>query len=67
MSANSTTTVVGALLITTQTGTVTSGLFSGDTVVQTSQSPALAITTCELGLGNVPSTYGLLTLEMTSV
>ncbi|MYV64812.1 hypothetical protein GT043_02300 [Streptomyces sp. SID2131] len=67
VSANSTTTLVGALLITTQTGIVTDGLFKGDTVIQTSQAPAATITACELGLGNVPSLYGLLTLEVTSI
>ncbi|MFI2783557.1 hypothetical protein [Streptomyces sp. ALB3] len=67
LSLNSTATIIGAALITTATGTVTAGLFQGDTVVRTTVAPALTVTTCTLGLGNVPSLYALSTLEITSL
>ncbi|MEW2266286.1 hypothetical protein ACGF5T_31915 [Streptomyces sp. NPDC047853] len=67
MSLNRTTTVAGAVLVITYTGTVTSGLFSGDTVLLTITGPSTDITLCTLGLGTVPSTYGVVVLEITSV
>ena len=67
LSMNRTTTTVGALLVNTFTGTVTSGLFAGDTVLMTVTSPATDITLCTLGLGTVPSVFGVVTLEITSV
>ncbi|MBQ1100378.1 hypothetical protein KBY55_31015 [Streptomyces sp. b94] len=67
LSMNRTTTTVGALLVNTYTGTVTSGLFAGDTVLMTVTSPATDITLCTLGLGTVPSVFGVVTLEITAV
>ncbi|MEU1123838.1 hypothetical protein ABZ371_09725 [Streptomyces sp. NPDC005899] len=67
LSMNRTTTVVGAALIVTHTGTVTSGVFAGDTVVVTEAGPAAAILTCTLGLGSVSSVYNVLTMEITSL
>ncbi|MFF4344199.1 hypothetical protein ACFY00_30265 [Kitasatospora sp. NPDC001540] len=67
LSVNVTSTRAGAALVVTQTGTVTSGLFAGDTVVITQTGPAADVLLCTAGLGTVPSIYGLLTLEITSV
>ena len=53
-------------LVYTLTGTVTSGLFTGDTVLQTSTAPATNILLCTLGLGTVSSIYSLVTLAITS-
>jgi hypothetical protein len=59
--------IVGATQVTTITGTVTSGLFAGDTFVHVVTAPAASITLCTLGLGTVPSLHGVITLEITSV
>ncbi|MEU1125903.1 hypothetical protein ABZ371_20630 [Streptomyces sp. NPDC005899] len=67
IAGNRTATVVGAALVVTVTGNVTSGLFSGDTVVQTSIGPATDILACTLGLGTVASIYSTVTLEITSL
>ncbi|GHD53509.1 hypothetical protein [Streptomyces galbus] len=67
LSVNVTTTIAGAALVVTQTGTVTSGLFTGDTVVITQTGPADDVLLCTAGLGTVSSIYGLVTLEITSV
>ena len=58
---------VGAALVVTITGNVTTGLFAGDSVVQTITGPATDITKCTLGLGTVSSIYALVTLEITSL
>lgn len=65
LSVNVTTTIAGAALVVTQTGTVTSGLFTGDTVVITQTGPAANVLLCTAGLGTVSSIYGLVTLEIT--
>ncbi|MFH8755946.1 hypothetical protein [Streptomyces atroolivaceus] len=67
MSLNRTTTVVGAVMIVTMTGTVTSGLFAGDTVVITLASPATDVLLCTAGLGTVSSLYSTVVMEVTSV
>ncbi|MGW8064246.1 hypothetical protein ACVV2G_18715 [Streptomyces ziwulingensis] len=67
ISFNYTTSVAGAVLLFTVTGTVTSGLFAGDSVVATQTGPATDILLCTLGLGQVSSIYGLFTLEITSL
>lgn len=67
LSMNRTVTMAGAAIVLTYTGTVTSGLFAGDTVLMTSTQPSTDITLCTLGLGSVSSTYGVVTLEITSV
>jgi hypothetical protein len=67
VSANFNTTVVGALLEVVITGTVTSGLFQGDTVILNQTGPATQVLQCTLGLGTVSSIYSLVTLEITSV
>lgn len=66
ISGNATATIVGGALVYTLTGTVTSGLFTGDTVLQTSTAPATNILLCTLGLGSVSTLYSLVTLEITS-
>jgi hypothetical protein len=58
---------VGALLVVTATGTVTSGLFSGDAVVVTQTGPAANVLLCTLGLGTVSGIYSTLVLEITSL
>ncbi|PSL52505.1 hypothetical protein B0I31_113178 [Saccharothrix carnea] len=67
ISANYTVTIVGAALVVTRTGTVTSGLFAGSTVLQVITGPATDVLLCILGLGTVSSTYSLVTLEITSL
>jgi hypothetical protein len=67
LSLNRTTTVAGAVLIVTLTGTVTSGLFAGDTVVATATGAATDITLCTLGLGTVFGVYSAMVMEITSV
>ncbi|MEU1053905.1 hypothetical protein [Streptomyces sp. NPDC005876] len=67
ISGNSTATVAGAAFVVTITGTVTSGLFAGDSAVQVNTGPATDVTLCTLGLGSVSNTYLLVALELTSV
>ncbi|MEU5795914.1 hypothetical protein E2C11_15405 [Streptomyces lavendulae] len=67
LSLNVTASVVGAVLQTILTGTVTAGLFQGDTVAMDQTGPAATVLTCTAGLGTVPSIYALVTLEITSV
>ncbi|MEU1126759.1 hypothetical protein ABZ371_25080 [Streptomyces sp. NPDC005899] len=67
LSLNRTTTVAGAVLVVTFTGTVTSGLFAGDTVVATQTGPATDILLCTLGLGTVSGVYSAMVVEITSV
>lgn len=67
LSLNRTTTVAGAVLVVTFTGTVTSGLFAGDTVVATQTGPATDILLCTLGLGTVSGVYSTMVMEITSV
>jgi hypothetical protein len=67
LSANLTVTKQGAVLLVTHTGTVTSGLFAGDTVVMTETGSATDITLCTLGLGTVSQIYSLMVVEFTSV
>ncbi|WP_306748095.1 hypothetical protein [Saccharothrix yanglingensis] len=67
ISANRTATVAGAALVVTFTGTVTSGLFTGSTVVQTNTGPSADVLLCTIGLGTVPGIYSLVTLEITSL
>ncbi|WP_258177435.1 hypothetical protein [Streptomyces solincola] len=67
LALNRTVSVVGAVLVTTLTGTVTDGLFAGDTAVITETGAATAITLCTAGLGTVASVYSVVTLEITSI
>ncbi|HWU10773.1 MAG TPA: hypothetical protein VN520_31205 [Streptomyces sp.] len=67
ISGSRTATVVGAALVVTITGNATSGLFAGDSVVQTSIGPATDILACTLGPGSVASVYSTVTLEITSL
>lgn len=66
LSGTSTVATLGATHIVTMTGTVTAGLFTGDTVVSTAISPSAPILLCTLGLGTVASTTSSLLLEITS-
>ncbi|MCE7000818.1 hypothetical protein LZG04_39280 [Saccharothrix sp. S26] len=66
ISANYTSTIVGAALVITNTGTVTAGLFTGSTVVQVITGPATDVLLCTAGLGTVSSIYSVITLEITS-
>jgi hypothetical protein len=67
LSLNRTTTVSGAVLVVTFTGTVESGLFTGDTVVATQTGPATDVLLCTLGLGTVSGIYSAMVMEITSV
>jgi hypothetical protein len=67
LSGNGVPSIVGASLVVLFTGSVTAGLFAGDTFVNTIVAPATDITLCTLGLGTVPSLFGVVTLEITSV
>ena len=67
MSLNRTVTLAGTALVVTHTGTVTSGLFAGDTVVITETGVATDILLCTAGLGTVNSIYNLITMEVISV
>lgn len=67
LSMNRTVSVAGAALVVTHSGTVTSGLFSGDTVLVTETGVATDITLCTLGLGNVGSVFTQMTATITSV
>ncbi|MEU4449308.1 hypothetical protein AB0K14_38260 [Actinosynnema sp. NPDC050801] len=67
VSANDTSTIVGAALVVTATGTVTSGLFAGSSVVQVTTGPATDVLLCTAGLGTVAGIYSLTTLEITSL
>ncbi|TDT42580.1 hypothetical protein EV562_101550 [Streptomyces sp. BK208] len=67
MSLNRTVTLAGTALVVTHPGTVTSGLFAGDTVVITETGVATDILLCTAGLGTVNSINNLITMEVTSV
>ncbi|RAY15734.1 hypothetical protein DPM19_08110 [Actinomadura craniellae] len=67
VTVNKISNIVGATLVVTFTGTVTSGLFAGGTVLQTVTGLATDILQCTAGLGTVSSIYSLVTLEITSV
>ncbi|WP_148088652.1 hypothetical protein [Saccharothrix texasensis] len=60
-------TVVGAALVVTFTGVVSSGLFTGSSVVQVVTGPATDVLLCTASLGTVSSVYSLVTLEITSL
>lgn len=66
LSGTSTATIAGALLVSTETGTITSGLFAGSSYVHVVASPALSVTTCTLGLGSVPALDGTTNLVVTA-
>ncbi|MFD1146233.1 hypothetical protein [Saccharothrix hoggarensis] len=66
ISGSTTVTTAGAALVVTITGNVTAGLFAGDSVVQTITGPSTAVTLCTLGMGTVPSIYGVVALSITS-
>jgi hypothetical protein len=66
VSGNFDTTVAGAVLEAVITGSVTSGLFQGNTVVLDQTGPATQVLLCTLGLGSVASIYSAVTLEITS-
>ncbi|MEV2258579.1 hypothetical protein AB0J13_07945 [Streptomyces anulatus] len=63
LSLNFTTTIVGAVYTSVLTGTVTGGLFAGDSVVSNQTGPATDVLLCTLGLGTVSGihTVGVIT------
>ncbi|MEU4740456.1 hypothetical protein AB0G02_08285 [Actinosynnema sp. NPDC023658] len=67
ISSNYTVDIVGAALVVTRTGTVTSGLFAGSAVLQVITGPAVDVLLCTAGLGTVSSTYSAVTMEITSL
>ncbi|WP_327063527.1 hypothetical protein OG196_01280 [Kitasatospora purpeofusca] len=56
--------LAGAALTTTVTGTVTSGLFTGDTAVYQLVAPSAAVLACTLGLGTVSRIDSIATLTI---
>ncbi|XVS66413.1 hypothetical protein ACQPYE_10245 [Actinosynnema sp. CA-299493] len=66
ISGDSTVATVGATHVVTTTGTVTAGLFAGDSVLSTTVGPSLPILLCTLGLGTVSDTTSTLVLSITS-
>ncbi|MFI8086592.1 hypothetical protein ACIF6L_38110 [Kitasatospora sp. NPDC086009] len=56
--------LAAAALTTTVTGTVTSGLFTGDTVVYQLVAPSTALLACTLGLGTVSRIDSVATLTI---
>ncbi|MEV6527316.1 hypothetical protein AB0M43_35865 [Longispora sp. NPDC051575] len=65
ITTNFTATVAGAAFVVVETGTITSGLFAGDTIVQNFTGPSTNITLCLLGLGTVPNIYAVGTVAIT--
>lgn len=59
--------VVGAVYQIIATGSVTAGLFAGDSVVTNFTGPATDIVLCTLGAGTVSSVYNIGLLEITSL
>lgn len=64
--ANRVVTIAGAVMVATHTGTVTSGLFAGGTVIHVATGPSADVLLCTAGLGTVPGVYALVTLEISS-
>jgi hypothetical protein len=58
---------VGVTIVVTSTGTVTSGLFAGQSFVETKESPSTDITLCTAGLSEVDTVFGVLTLSIYSL
>ncbi|MFI8178679.1 hypothetical protein ACIF6H_36110 [Streptomyces microflavus] len=56
--------LAAAVLTTTVTGTVTSGLFTGDTVVYQLVAPSTDVLACTLGLGTVSRIDSIATLTI---
>jgi len=67
ISGKANSTVAGAVFQNIVTGTISSGLFAGDTVVLTNTGVATDITLCTLGLGTVSNIYTTSVLEITSI
>jgi hypothetical protein len=65
LTLNFLTQIVGAVYTSTVTGTVTAGLFTGDTVIGNQTGAATDILLCTAGLGTVSSIYTLGTLTFT--
>lgn len=66
MSGPVTVNVVGAALVATHTGTVTDGVFEGDSFVRVVTGPATDVLLCTLGLGTVSSVESVVTLQIIS-
>jgi hypothetical protein len=64
LSGNSVNSIVGVNLVSITTGTVTAGLFAGDTFVHTAVYTGTDLLLCLAGLGTVSSLFGLITLEI---
>jgi hypothetical protein len=64
LSGNSVNSIVGVNLISTTTGTVTAGLFAGDTFVHTAVYTGTDLLLCLADLGTVSSLFGQITLEI---
>jgi hypothetical protein len=64
LSGNNVSSMVGVNLVSTTTGTVTAGVFAGDTFVHNVVYTGQDVLLCNLGLGTVSSLYGQITLEI---
>lgn len=64
LSGNNISSIVGANLVSTTTGTVTAGVFAGDTFIHTVVYAGPDLLLCLAGLGTVSSLYGQITLEV---
>ncbi|MFI1584469.1 hypothetical protein ACWGR4_33125 [Embleya sp. NPDC055664] len=64
VSGTRTVNLAAAALTTTVTGTVTSGLFTGDTVVYQLVAPSTDVLACTLGLGTVSRIDSIATLTI---
>jgi hypothetical protein len=67
LSGTRTVTTAAGVLQTVVLATVTSGLFAGDTVVQTGTSVAADTLLCTLGLRTIASSNQAVVLEITSI
>ncbi|WP_033260211.1 MULTISPECIES: hypothetical protein [Kitasatospora] len=66
VSANIQSSIEGVTFVVVLSGTVTSGLFAGDTYLQTNVGAASDILLCNAGLGSVQGVYSTVTLEITA-
>ncbi|WP_432903948.1 hypothetical protein ACQP1S_06115 [Micromonospora matsumotoense] len=65
LALNFNTTIVGAVYTLILTGTVTGGLFAGDSVLSNQTGPATDVLLCTAGLGTVASIYTAGTITFT--
>lgn len=67
LTGSATTSIVGLTLVSTHTGSVTSGKFAGATFVQQIVAPAAQIIACTLGAASVSAINGTVNLVITGL